>query len=250
MTPLSLAQLRQPIPSFGTWLGFGSPAIAELAGDSGFDWLLLDLEHGCEGEAALPNQLRALKGGAVPIVRVGAAYMDLIGRALDWGALGIMVPHVNSAEEAAACVQALWYPPQGKRGVSRSCRAAGYGLRPPQGPDEVLKPFFMAQIETIESVACAAEIAAVDGVDVLFIGPADLQFDLRARPGLTGDDYETCLRRVVAAASSAGKASGILLRDPADIGRHLKLGFTHVAIDSDVAIMRRGFQQALQAARG
>jgi hypothetical protein len=88
-------------PSIGTWLSTGSPVIAELAALSGFDWVLLDLEHGNESEASLPNQLRGLRGTRTRgIVRVGAPHADLIARVLDWGAHGIMVPHVNSAAEA------------------------------------------------------------------------------------------------------------------------------------------------------
>src|SRR5882724_2838124 len=104
----------------GTWLSAGSPVIAELAGECGFDWVLIDLEHGCESEAALPGQLRALRGAkAQVIVRVGAPHADLIGRVLDWGADGIMVPHVNSAEEARKILQAVQYPPKGLRGFAR-----------------------------------------------------------------------------------------------------------------------------------
>jgi 2-dehydro-3-deoxyglucarate aldolase/4-hydroxy-2-oxoheptanedioate aldolase len=221
----------------------GSPVIAELAGECGYDWLLLDLEHGCESEAALPAQLRALRGSAsAAIVRVGAPHADLIARVLDWGAQGIMVPHVASAEEARLCVQAMVYPPHGKRGVSRSTRACGYGLRPPV---DMAEPLLMAQIENMEGVERVAEIAEVEGVDVLFVGPADLQFDLKARPEMAKWSFEECLKRVVEAATAAGKQSGILVRDAADVQRHLDLGFTHIAIDSDLAILRKGWLSAL-----
>src|SRR5438067_1777369 len=154
----------------GTWLSVGSPAVAELAGICGFDWVLLVLEHGCESEAAIPNQLRALRGTrAQGIVRVGAPHADLIARVLDWGAHGIMVPHVNSAAEAEAIVQAAHYAPRGQRGLSRSVRAYDYGLNPPG--DAMPEPLILAQIETVEAVKRAAEIACVDGIDVLFIGP-------------------------------------------------------------------------------
>ena len=97
--------MNSPTLRLGTWLSIGSPAIAELAGLCGFDWVLLDLEHGCETEAALPNQIRALRGSHTQaIVRVGAPHPDLISRVLDWGANGIMVPHVNSAAQAEATI--------------------------------------------------------------------------------------------------------------------------------------------------
>lgn len=234
--------LREPRRHLGTWLSLGSPVVAELAAMSGFDWLLFDLEHGCSTEAALLPQLQAVRGtGAAAIVRVGAPQADLIGRVLDWGADGIMVPHISSAQEAAACVRAMRYPPLGERGVSRSVRAYGYGLR----PFEPAAPLFMAQIETIEAVERAAEIAQVDGVDVLFVGPADLQFDLLARPERAVRDYADCLAHVSAVAAAAGKLCGLLLRDRADLPRMLELGFTHLAIDSDLGLLRAGYQNIL-----
>lgn len=238
------SRLRSAAAPLGTWLSTGSPVVAELAADCGFDWLLFDLEHGSASEAALPDQLRALRGtAAAGIVRVGAPHADLIARVLDWGADGLMVPHVNTAAEAQACVQAMRYAPHGRRGFSRTVRRYGYGLRPPSGAEA--PPLFLAQIETQEGVDHAHAIAAVDGVDVLFVGPADLQFDLQARPG--GPDYAACLQEVVAAARAAGKAAGILVRDPADLARHQELGFSHVAVDSDLALLRKGWQQIVAA---
>lgn len=231
-------------PSIGTWLSIGSPVIAEIAGLCGFDWALIDLEHGCESEAAVPDQLRALQGRKTQaIVRVGAPHPDLISRALDWGAHGIMVPHVNSVSEAEAIVKAAYYAPKGHRGYSRTVRAYDYGLK--QADIEASHPRIMAQIETLEGVHNCAAIAAVDGIDVLFVGPADLQFDLKNKSLITPEKYESCLKTVIAAAKEAGKTSGILIRDPGDLQRHLDLGFTHVAIDSDIAILRKAYQHIL-----
>lgn len=228
-------RLRDRKPHLGTWLSIGSPVIAELAAQCGFDWLLFDLEHGCASESELLAQLQAIRGTNVTaIVRVGAPHADWIARVLDWGADGIMVPHVSSAAEAEACVKAMRYPPRGLRGVSRSVRAHGYGLR----AFEADEPILIAQIETVEAVERAAEIARVDGVDVLFVGPADLRFDLAARPAKATRDYDTCLREVAA----AGKPCGILLRDRTEAEKLRKLGFTHIAFDSDLGILRAGFQ--------
>lgn len=231
----------------GTWLSIGSPVIAELAAQSGFDWLLLDLEHGCGSEAAILQQLQAIRGtGATAIVRVGAPHPDLIARVLDWGAHGIMVPHVNSAAEAEEIVRSTRYAPGGHRGYSRTVRANDYGLRP---IDEVPPPIVMAQIETIEGVKCAGEIARVDGVDVLFIGPADLGHDLQYHAEAAPGDYEHCLSLVVEAACAAGKHSGIMLRDVNDLVKYRDLGFTHLAVDSDLAILRQSYQQTNLAAK-
>ncbi|TLD68361.1 2-dehydro-3-deoxyglucarate aldolase [Phragmitibacter flavus] len=230
----------------GTWMSIGSPVIAEIAAHSGFDWLLFDLEHGNEAEAALPAQLRAISAThCKAIVRVGAIYPDLIARVLDWGAHGIMAPRINTAAEAESLVQAAHYAPRGRRGYSRSARTYGYGLNPPATSADITPPIIMAQIETIEGVQNTAAITAVDGIDVLFIGPADLQFDLQARPHLADFDYPTALETVNQIASSAGKSTGILIRDQAQLQSHRDLGFTHIAIDSDLAILRKGYQQIL-----
>ncbi len=243
---MNAAPLRERKQAVGTWLSLGSPVVAELAADCGFDWLLFDLEHGCGSEAALLPQLQAIRGSrAAAIVRVGAPHADLIARVLDWGADGIMVPHVSSADEAEACIRAMHYPPRGQRGFSRSVRGHGYGLRAP----DMTPPVLFAQIETIEAVERAREIAQVDGVHVLFVGPADLQFDLKARPGSTTRDYAGCLEQVAAAAAEAGKPCGILLRDHADLPRIRTLGFTHVAIDSDLGLLRAGYESVLAVAR-
>lgn len=231
----------------GTWLSLGSPVITELAALCGFNWVLLDLEHGNASEATLLDQLRALRGsGTHGIVRVGAPHADLIARVLDWGAHGIMVPHVNSAAEAEAVVQAAHYPPRGRRGFSRTVRAHDYGLRVPESTPA---PLLIAQIETREAVNEAPGIARVDGIGVLFVGPADLQHDLTHRNPCSAEDFEACLSRVVAAAHAAGKAAGILVRDPSELPHRLRQGFTHIAVQSDLALIRDAFRTMIQATR-
>ncbi len=232
-------------PHVGTFLSIGSPVVAELAALSGFDWVLIDLEHGNGSEATVEEQLRALRGSKTQgIARVGAPHPDLIARVLDWGADGIMVPHVGSAAAAEAIVQAAHYAPRGKRGYSRSVRAHEFGLRP---PEQTPAPIIMAQIESIEGVNHAADIARVNGIDVLFVGPADLQFDLKHRAALAPGDFAYCLGVVAAAAKSAGKHAGILIRESAEVPRYGELGFTHLAIDSDLSILRKTWQQTLSS---
>jgi 2-dehydro-3-deoxyglucarate aldolase/4-hydroxy-2-oxoheptanedioate aldolase len=236
-------RLREHKVKLGTFLSIGSPVIAELAAGCGFDWLLLDMEHGFGSEESLFAQLLAIRGtSAVAIVRVGAPHPDLILRVLDRGADGIMIPHISGAGEAEACVQAAHYPPRGRRGYSRSTRSMHYGLCPEPSPP----PVIMAQIETIEGVRNARAIAAVDGVDVLFVGPADLNFDLQSRPGASTDDYAGCLAKVAAAAAEHGKQCGILVRNAADIESLRKLKYTMLAIDSDLGILRTQYQAILK----
>jgi 2-keto-3-deoxy-L-rhamnonate aldolase RhmA len=230
----------------GTFISIGSPAVTELAAEVGFDWVLIDLEHGCESEAALPNQLRALRGSqTLAIVRVSAPHPDLIARVLDWGADGIMVPHVDTVEQAKHCVDAAYYPPKGHRGVSRTVRAYGYGMRLPG--DHPPKPIILAQIETAEAVGNADQIAAVEGIDALFIGPADLSFDLKAQN--SPRPYDDCVNSIVKAAKAHGKGCGILVRHIDDKEKLKALGFTWIAMDSDLSLVREGFRRNLETAR-
>lgn len=230
----------------GTFLSIGSPAMSELAAECGFDWVLIDLEHGCESEATLPNQLRSLRGSkTLGIVRVSAPHADLIARVLDWGADGIMVPHVNTVAEAEHCVRSATYPPDGHRGVSRTVRAYGYGMRLPG--DSPPKPIILAQIETVEGVGNADAIAAVEGITALFIGPADLTFDLKARKSAI--PYDDCVHTVAKAAKDHGKGCGILVRHADDKEKLKAMGFTWLAMDSDLSLVREGFRRNLELAR-
>ena len=230
-------------PHIGTFLSIGSPTIAELASLSGFDWVLIDLEHGNGSESSVADQLRALRGSRTQgIVRVGAPHPDLIARVLDWGADGVMAPHVDSPAQAESIVHSMHYPPRGRRGYSRTVRGHQYGLR---RPEDSPMPVMVAQIESIEGVRNAVEIARVEGVDVLFVGPADLQHDLNHGSGAAVGDFTECLKLVVAAAECAGKKSGILVRDPADVAHFLGLGFTQIAIESDLSILRKSWELTL-----
>ena len=220
----------------GTFLSLGSPTVAEVCGKYPFDWILIDGEHGAgASEDALFRTLQAMgPTAAKKIVRLGEPAHAQIQHALDWGADGLMIPHVDTPEVARRALDSMLYPPKGRRGYSRSVRAFGYGTALPEVPP---KPLLFAQIETLEAVDNVEAIAAVEGVDVLFVGPADLGFDLKARgSSLTLDD---CLPKVAAAARAHGKAAGILTRDDAQIAARLALGYTHQAVDSDLGILRR-----------
>lgn len=224
----------------GTFLSLSSPTVAEVCGKYPFDWIMIDGEHGAgASEDAIFRILQAMgPTKAKKIVRLGEPDHAQIQHALDWGADGLMIPHVDTPDVARRALDSMLYPPKGRRGYSRSVRAFGYGTALPEVPP---KPLLFAQIETLEAVENAAEIAAVDGVDVLFVGPADLGFDLKARGSkLTLDDL---LPRVAEAALKAGKKAGILTRDDADIAKRLALGYTHQAVDSDLGILRRRWKE-------
>lgn len=233
--------MNPPQLSLGTWLSIGSPVIAELAALSGFDWVLFDLEHGCVSESTLCDQLRALRGTATKgIVRVAAPEPDQIARVLDWGADGVMVPRVENAAMAASVVRFACHAPLGRRGFSRTVRATDYGLK--AHPD---KPIIMVQIESVAAAYNAVDIAAVKGLDVLFVGPADLRHEIEHSTNEGRASYEACLNRVLAAARNAGREAGILVRDMADLQVHAELGFTRIAVDSDLSILRKAYQTLL-----
>lgn len=219
----------------GTWLNLGSSLIAEIAGRSGFDWVLIDLEHGAGDHQALLHQLQALESTpAVPIVRVAWNEPPRFKRVLDLGASGIMVPYVNTEEEARRAVAAMRYPPHGIRGVARFNRAAGFGTEFEEYFSTAAKRLLtITQIETAEAVQNVESIAAVDGVDVLFVGPLDLTTSLGIQMQFDHPDYLEALRKVAAAAERHGKGLGILLSEAAQAEQMYEFGFRFVALGSD-----------------
>jgi 2-keto-3-deoxy-L-rhamnonate aldolase RhmA len=235
----------------GSWLNLGSPLTAEMAGLSGFDWVMLDHEHGPGTDETIVSQLQAVAATpAVCFVRIAANEPPRFKRALDLGAQGIMVPYVSTPAEAEAAVAAMRYPPRGIRGVAKLTRATTFGA----GFDEYFAHAHewlvtMTQIETGQAVENAAAIAAIDGVDVLFIGPMDLTTSL----GIPGD-YENprtieAFRDVAGCARAAGKAAGILLQNPAHVPMCRDLGYTFIALGSDGGAASAGFRQAIAALR-
>ncbi|WP_353130274.1 HpcH/HpaI aldolase family protein [Parapedobacter pyrenivorans] len=240
--------IRQSPFSLGTWVSTGSPVVAELATQYPLDWLLLDFEHGNTSEATLPEILRGISHRTASIiVRIPEFSPSAIGRALDWGADGIMMPHVRTADEAIRCVQAMRYPPTGHRGYSSSVRSYGYGTTPP-GDLATVNPLFFAQIEDLSGIDNIDAIAAVDGVDVLFVGPADLKLALAAAVKPNKPTFEDALQQVAAAATKQGKQAGILLRDHAQLPVMRSLGYSCIAVDSDIALLRQGYERLMRDA--
>lgn len=229
----------------GTWCSLGSNITSEIAGDAGFDWVLIDLEHGSGSMGTLLAQLQGVGcTEATPIVRIAANDPPRFKRVLDMGARGVMVPYVNSAAEAQRAVDSFRYPPAGIRGVAKLNRATRYG-REFEGYfakslDELI---LVTQIETAEGVAHASEIAAVDGVDVLFVGPLDLSTSLGIQGEIHHDRFVEAMTHVADVAQGAGKAAGILLLDPDDIRRAVDLGYTFVAVGSDAGMVVSGMQR-------
>ena len=236
---------------FGLFLDLASPFAAELCARAGYDWLLIDLEHGGATEADLLGLLQATEvGGAAALVRPQSGERLRIGRALDLGAAGIMVPRLESAEEAAEAVTYLRYPPAGVRGVALRARGAGLGYVAHADVAGVHERIVgIVQIESVGALREADAIAAIDGVDVLFVGPADLTHSLGI-PGQFGSArYREALETVVAACRAHGKSPGILVYDPGVVPGLLEMGYRFVGIGADAAIVAEGAKAALAAVR-
>lgn len=230
----------------GTFLNLGSPVTVEMAGCAGYDWLLLDHEHGPGGEETMLHQLQAAAATpAVPIVRLAANEPPRFKRVLDLGAGGVMVPWVNTAAEASAAVSSLRYPPRGIRGVAKLNRACDFGATfadyYAHAHERIV---LMAQIETPEGVKNAAAIAAVDGVDVLFIGPMDLTTSLGIQEQFDHPTYREAVKQVTTAARQAGKATGILLLNPALMPICDEFGISVIALGSDGGHVNAGLRQS------
>lgn len=219
----------------GAWCNLGSAVTVEMAARAGFDWILIDQEHGPGDNMTLLHQIQAAEAwhGAV-VVRIVWNEMPRFKRALDLGASGIMVPYVQTPREAADAVSFLRYPPEGLRGVASSPRATGFGRHFPEYFVEANRGLLtVVQVETRRTIENLEAIAAVPGVDVLFVGPLDLSVSLQ-KPGRFQDpDFIEVLKHTAAVAKAAGKAAGILLPGLSELELAVDLGFTFVAAGSD-----------------
>jgi len=235
----------------GTFIGSASPVAAEVCAAAGVDWVLLDLEHGAGGEEQVRDVVPAAGSYGVPtVVRVESAARIRMGRVLDSGAAGIMLPRLNTVDEVAEAVRHLRYPPAGDRGVATYNRACRFGLDPgalDRANSEVLG---VVQIESAAAVGHAARIAGLDGVDVLFVGPRDLSHDLGVPGDLTAPSFVAALEKVRAAATKHGKACGLLVNDGAAAAARLAQGWTFVAIGSDSTLLAAAATANLRLARG
>ena len=235
-----LASLDRPM--VGMWVSSGSPLVAEIAAGSGLDWLLIDMEHAPNGLESVLAQLQAVAAyPVVPVVRVPSADPVLIKQVLDLGAQTILVPMVDSAQEAADAVAAVRYPPRGRRGVgsalgrsARWNRVEGYL----QQAEEHVS--LLVQIESEAAVEAAAEIGAVDGVDGVFVGPSDLAASMGVLGQQTHPDVRAAVLRTFDAVRAAGTPVGVNAFDPAVADAYLEQGASFVLVGADVALLARG----------
>jgi 4-hydroxy-2-oxoheptanedioate aldolase len=225
----------------GLWCSLCSNIAAEIVSDSGFDWLLLDTEHAPNEIPDVLAQLQAVaRGAATPIVRAAWNDLVLLKRILDLGAQTVLVPYVQSAEEARRAVAATRYPPAGVRGVAGSGRAAGYGRIAGYLQKANSEICVLVQVETKPALDQLEAIATVEGVDGVFIGPGDLAASL----GHVGDSRHAAVQAAIKGAAdrlqAVGKPAGILALDEAETRRYIEWGYRFVAVGMDVGILARG----------
>ncbi len=224
----------------GFWLGLESPLATEIAAGSGFDWLLLDMEHTGLDTSEVAEHLRAARGSVTELlVRVPSLDVVMVKRLLDLGVRSLMFPAIGDAAQARAAVAATRYPPYGLRGMSGINRANNFARDPQYLRGYVDEQCIVLQIESRPAVMVIDEIGAVDGVDALFIGPNDLA----ASMGMVGQPAAAEVDAVIADAlgriRATGKAPGVL---SFDVERAMKLiasGYRMLAVGSDVALLAR-----------
>ncbi|WP_339901850.1 aldolase/citrate lyase family protein [uncultured Cyclobacterium sp.] len=226
----------------GCWLNLGSAVTAEIVGSSGYDWVLIDLEHGSGEQSDLLHQLQALSNTpATALVRVESHQKERIHRVLDLGANGVMVPQIKKAAEAKAAIAGIHYPPNGKRGVAKMVRSTGFGKNFDTYKSSTMENLLgVIQIETVEALGELDEIAGLPGVDVLFIGPSDLTMALGIDGDLSHPLFIDAVNKIVKAAKKGGKAVGILLFDPKDFQKYNELGIQLIACGADATFVANG----------
>lgn len=237
--------------ALGVWLQLADPAVAEIASLIGYDCLILDNEHGYASLETLVHMMRAAQAGpSTCMVRCPGQDGDYLKRVLDAGAEALMIPMVETAEEAAAIVRACRYPPDGRRGYSApTVRASGYGAAADYAKRANGELLICVQIESDRAIANAGAIAAVDGVDLVFIGVADLSgsLDLLERSGDTAVSEQ--IARGEAAVRAAGKPLGTVPRPGHGLVDLAGEGYAFVAGLSDAALIRAGMAADLAAFR-
>ncbi len=235
---------------FGSFLSLGSPLAAEALGLAGFDWLLVDLEHGGGDESQLLGQLLGARAAGVHgLVRVTTAERGRTARALDLGAEGVMCPMVDSAAAAEAWSRGLHYGPPGTRGVALFHRGARFGTDPDAIAHARETTLGIAQIESPDAVEEVEGIAAVDGVDVLFVGPSDLSYAMGRFRQFDDPEFRGAIDRVLSAADAAGKSAGIFCASTEEVPRALADGFRMIAVGSDSGFMMAAAKAAVALSR-
>lgn len=228
----------------GCWASLASPISTEVLGHAGFDWLLIDGEHAPNDLQSIMLQLMALSSSpSAAMVRPQWAEPILLKRLLDLGVYNFLMPFVESAEQAHAAVAATRYPPQGIRGIAISQRSNQYGYVPDYFERINDNISVLIQIESRPGVDAVEEIAKVEGVDALFIGPSDLSASLGHFGKPNHPEVQAAMAHVLGVAKAHGKAVGILSGNETDCRRYLDMGMTVVAVGLDVVLLRNASRE-------
>ena len=237
-------------PPVGTWIVSASPLVAEAVGHAGFDWGVLDMEHAPADMMEVIHMLQAVSSTKmVPVVRVPWNDAVTIKRVLDAGATTLLVPLVQDADEARRAVAATRYPPQGVRGVAGMTRASRFGAAHNYLQHANADMGVIVQLETPQALQQLEAIATIDGVDALFIGPADLSAAMGHLGQLTHPAVLEQMSRAVKRAKDAGKPIGTLGAAPEIVAQYRAIGFDFVAISSDLSLLVRSAQLSISALR-
>ncbi len=231
-----------PRPLVGMWVCSGSPLVAEICAGAGLDWLLIDMEHSPNTLESTLSQLQAVAAYPVaPVVRVPIGDVVAIKQVLDLGAQNILVPMISSADDARTVVEAVRYPPRGRRGVgSALARSARWNRVDDYLTDADSYVSLFVQIETSQGVEAASEIAAVDGIDGVFIGPSDLSASMGLLGQQTHPEVTAAVVRAFDAVRAVGKPVGVNAFDPDAAEAYLAAGASFVLVGADVALLARG----------
>lgn len=252
-TPLDHGAFKKRVSTgeatFGIFLGLASPMAIEIAAIAGMDWVLLDLEHGPGSEDQVGSVVTTAGAyGITPLVRVESDDRIRINRVLDAGIAGVMVPRVEGAVQVREAVSHFSTPPFGDRGVATYNRGALWGEEISffNGPS---KATCIIQIETVGALDSVADIAAIDGVDILFVGPADLSFALGVPRDFKNPIFLSALNRVLSAAQSCGKQAGILAPNGSSAAEYQQMGFNFIGIASDSILLADSMKKSLIEAK-
>ena len=234
----------------GTWVMSASPIVAEAVGLAGFDWAVIDMEHSPLDIGSLLSMLQAVAGTPmVPVVRVPWNDMVNIKRVLDAGATTLLVPFVQNADEARAAVANTRYPPQGVRGMAGMSRGSRFGTAANYFGTANSGICTIVQLETPAAIEQLESIASIDGIDALFLGPADLSGAMGHIGQLTHPEVMALMGDAVKRCHALGKPVGIVGGTPEVVAQYRALGFDYLAIASDLGLLMRGAQAAAVAVR-
>jgi len=239
-------------PQIGLWMGMADPVAAELLATTGFDWLLIDAEHSPNDPRRVLAQLQAVAPYPVqPIVRPVRGDADLIKQYLDVGAQTLLLPMIETPQQAALVVAATRYPTRGNRGVaSATTRAARWNHIEDYWRRSDEEMCVLVQVETVKALGNLREIAAVDGVDGVFFGPADLAASMGMIGRITDGAVRTAIADGIAAVKSAGKAAGTLTVDAHLAREYLAMGALFVAVGVDESLLARAAKDLAAAFKG